>query len=65
MPSEQEIDRLYNSIIRVEEKVDSLLINQKKLVTQKESNTKTLILAVWSLVAAGIAKFEDLIQFFK
>ena len=60
-----EFQRVHERLIILDDKLDTLLKYQENFVTKKESNHKTIILACWTLVATGLAKFQDIIHFFK
>jgi hypothetical protein len=63
--SNDEFQRVHERLIILDTKLDTLLDHQTKFVTKQESNRKTIILACWTLLASGLAKFQDIIHFFK
>lgn len=60
-----ELDRIHQSLIRIEDKLDKVVEKQGDFVTHSESNIKTGILAAISLFLSGKVSLTDLLYFIK
>lgn len=60
-----ELDRIHQSLTRIETKLDKVVDKQNDFVTHAESNIKTGILAGVSLLLSGKISWADLLHFIK
>jgi hypothetical protein len=65
MGKDGELDRIHQSLFRIESKIDKLDAKQGNYVTKNESNIKAGILAGISLFLSGKMSLPDLIYFLK
>ena len=65
MSLDGEMDRVHQSLSRIEDKLDAIHTNQSNFVTHTESNIKTGILAGLSLLLTGKISWADLLHFIK
>lgn len=65
MGKDGELDRIHQSLGRIESKIDKVVANQGNFVTKNESNIKAGVLAGISLFLAGKMSFSDIIYFLK
>ena len=65
MSMQPDLKYIYDSLLRIEQKIDNYTDKQTTYVTKKESNIKTAILAAFTLISTGILKFQDILTFIK